>query len=87
MYVGINDDYVCLEAGGLEFYFGYEYTVPADAHEKELEEYEWAFVVHHNNKEICRWAASEVTPDDKLDIVETFLIGVAKFIDKQVFMI
>lgn len=49
-----SDDYADLTLLGYTFYYGYEETIPADAYERELEEYDWAFVVERDGKELYR---------------------------------
>lgn len=76
--VGLSDDYAVLTAGGLRFYFGYEYTT---------DDGEWCFVVHrlrldgsnvaNSSQELMRVPQSKLGLRPGTDPVEFLLEGIA----------
>ena len=83
--VTISDDYAVLHAGGLRFYFGYEYTTAMD---DDDESGEWCFVVHEMAKppfaELMRIPESKLGLPSGTDPVEFLLEGIARWMDRQV---
>lgn len=79
--VGLSDDYAVLEAGGLRFYFGYEFTMG--------ETEEWCFVVHKMKgsraiDELMRVPQSKLEPQTGTEPVEFLLEGIALWMNSQV---
>lgn len=78
--VSLSDDYAVLTAGGLRFYFGYEFTMG--------ETEEWCFVVHtmkgsREAGEPMRIPQSKLSLPAGTDPVEFLLEGIARWMDRQ----
>lgn len=76
--VSLSDDYAVLTAGGLRFYFGYEFTMG--------ETEEWCFVVHKMKgsrcvDELMRVPESTLGIRDGTDPVEVLLEGIAMWMN------
>lgn len=74
--VSLSDDYAVLTAGGLRFYFGYEYTT---------DDGEWCFVVHSmkGKGELMRVPQSKLGLRLGTDPVEFLLEGIALWMNSQ----
>jgi hypothetical protein len=79
----IADDYATIKIGSLQFYYGYEETVPKILRSED-EDFEYAFVVWKNKKELTRWSATDIksrvddgTAKNLLDVSEYLLAGIA----------
>lgn len=74
--VSLSDDYAVLTAGGLQFYFGYEYTT---------DDGEWCFVVHSmkGKGELMRVPHSKLGSRTGKDPVEYLLEGIAMWMNRQ----
>lgn len=83
--VGISDDYAVLEAGGLRFYFGYEFTTAKD---DDDDSGEWCFIVHKMEgvrvgDELMRVPQSKLGLRTGTDPVEFLLEGIALWMNKN----
>lgn len=78
--VGLSDDYAVLEAGGLRFYFGYEFTTGGD-------DGEWCFVVRRLDTkpftELMRVPQSKLGLGKSLEPVEFLLEGIALWMNEN----
>ena len=85
--VTISDDYAVLHAGGLRFYYGYEYTIVTYDKNNDVCN-EWCFVVHRLDTkpftELFRLPESKLVLPSGTDPVEFLLEGIARWMDRQV---
>lgn len=88
-----SDDYAGLDFGKYSFYYGYEETVPEDAYERELDEFDWAFVAYIDKKEVMRLSFTQIKSYldkhsrerlDNFEIDSVLLAGIAVFFDSSI---
>jgi hypothetical protein len=84
--VGLSDDYAVLEAGGLRFYFGYEFTILKCSGDDDGSG-EWCFIVHRLDTkpftELFRIPQSKLGLRASSEPVEFLLEGIALWMNKN----
>lgn len=73
--IGLSDDYISINVLNYKIYYGYEYS---DAEKNEP----WYFIAHKAGEEIMKFTAKQLGAKDQYDVMEVFLLGMAKFIVK-----
>jgi hypothetical protein len=83
--VTVSDDYAVLTAGGLRFYFGYEFTTSDSDDGDDEGGGEWCFVVHRvkGMKELMRVPQSKLELRCGPDPVEFLLEGIALWLNTK----
>ena len=85
----INDDYAGLDAGDLEFYYGYEFVFCPKHGYSECgscecdEDLEWCFVVRKKGKRIFMRRRSELTTEDYEEPIRCLMTGIGLYLADQ----
>lgn len=87
----INDDYAGLDAGDLEFYYGYEVTYCSEhgygpsnkCDQYECDDVEWCFTVTKKGKKVYRIPSSRMPVDRNSDPVIYLLAGIGMYLAKS----
>jgi len=89
----INDDYAGLDAGDLEFYYGYEVTYcpehgygPDEVCDEvcnDCDDVDWCFTVHKKGKEVFKVHASKMPVEEDSEPVGYLLAGIGMYLAKS----